>query len=213
MKRVYWVIGGVIVTIAVFFISDPSGDIWSSVWAISIAAFLYLMVFSWVWLKQIKSRKKKAGIAIVLGLLLVSTGIYAYFSYKSSQRAKVLMPKNRLNFEKRGAQMSVMVPLLSTLRSYYNEGDKGIEDGSLHSLFINKYDSLLSEDNKFQHAFYSVSINLYLDVAGPDSLILVGQSEMVGGQDLEFQNYDESTGKFQVRGILTPNGIQYERQN
>lgn len=215
MKKVYWVTGGIVIVSAVFFIPDPAGDIWTSVWLSSTAAFLYLIVLAWIWLKQIRSKGRRMAIGIILGLLVLSSGMYGYFIHKRSQLTSTVLPQTKLNIEQSTAQAYIMEPFLSTMETYFMSEEERSEQHSLSAIFTSKYDSLLTDDNVFQYGsgVHNRSLNLYLADAKPESVVIIGQSEIVDGEDPEFENYDGSTGKMQVRGILTPNGIHYERQN
>lgn len=209
MRKIIWIAGGIVIIAILLFIPDSSGELWLPVWLSSAAALLYLVLFSWNWLMRIESKRKRTGLGILLGALVLFTTIYAFTAYKSSQRAKVWMPESHLQFVVQEARLSLTQPLLTALRSYYQSG----EEQSLNSLFISNYDSLLNGNNQNRRIFSSPSLDVYLAVSEPDSIVIIGESESTEGLNQDFQNHTGLTGKFQARGILTPNGIEYERQN
>lgn len=213
MKKAYWVIGGVIAVSAAFFIPDPAGNLWNAVWASTAAGMLYLLIFAAVWLKKLEPGGKKLGAGIVLGLLVLSTGASAVINYKSSERQSKLLPEIHLIIQQGIAANYMMTPLLETMRAYYgeeNEARRGLGD-----IFMNANDSLVTEDNRYRYGSYDEEspLTIYVTTARPDSVVLTAVSDRQDGMEPGFQNYDGTAGSFQAKGILTPNGVRYEREN
>lgn len=213
MKKVYWIVGGAVFVSVVFFIPDSSGSIWNALWLSSGAALLYLLFFSRVWLGKITSPGKKRAVVAVLGALVFFSGLSAYFAYMSGLRTQKRLPEIRQSIEQGVGKLYVERPLLATLRTYYHE-DTG---QNMEEIFREKYDSLLTRENVFQYGLRGnkdpKAMKIYLAAAEPDSIVLVAESQLVAGNDPSYTNYSGTKGKMELRGILTPKGIHYERQN
>jgi hypothetical protein len=211
-KIIWWIVGGVLLTTIAFFIPEQSGSMWPSVISSSIAALLYIIAFSIVWLPKIESQTKRRAIAVTFGVLIVFSAASATISYEGSVRQLELLPDIRTTIETSIAESFIKEPLLETLRIYHSSEEKG---RSLGKLFTMKYDSLITEDSVFTYGSRNddQTFFLYVDEANKDSVILVGESSYVDGEDADFTNFSGVTGRYQVRGILTSQGVDYERQN
>lgn len=213
MKKIFWWIGvGIFITAGAFFIPVQSGSLWPSVISASVAAFIYVVVFLAVWLPKIQPARKRKAIAVTLTVLLVFSGGSAMLSYESSVRQKERLKNIRTHLEKEIIKSYIQKPMLVTLRGYYNSE---YDDTGLGQVFKAKYDSLVTQDSLFTfgNRNENQSIFIYLANASPDTLVLVGESSIVEGKNGDFENYSKEKGRFQVRGILTSNGVDYEREN
>lgn len=208
-----WVTGGILLVTAAFFIPEQSGSMWSSVILGCLAAFLYLIAFSFVWLRKIESPVKRKAIRWALGILMVFSFISAALSYESSSRQSELLSAIRTNIENNIAEIYTKEPLLKTLRAYHLE--KKSNDISIGSLFKTKYDSLIGRDCVFSYGTLGEesTLMIYLSQLSPDTVSLVAESRYIDGNDPGFKNFSGSTGLFQTQGILTSEGVHYERRN
>lgn len=207
----YWTAGGVLLVTGVFFIPDQSDSMWDAVILSSIAAFLYLLVFSVVWLKEITSKVKRRAIAVAFVILVTGSCVFAGIQYSHSDRQAEILPQIRTYIEENLAYNYISEPLSETLKAYYTSG----EEAELADLFLAEYDSLISDDNLFSYrdAGGSETFRLYLANAKEDSVVLIGESEYLEGMDSDFPNFSGNEGNYQVKGILTTKGVRYERDN
>ncbi len=210
-KIIWWIVGGTLLTTIAFFIPEQSGSLWPSVISSSIVALLYIIVFSIVWLPKIESKTKRIAIAVTFGVLVVFSAASATISYEGSVRQLDLMPEIRTTIETGVAEAFIKDPLLETLRMYHSDDT----NQNMGEVFITKYDSLITKDSLFTygHRDDDQTLFLYVDEASSDRVVLIGESSYVDGNNAEFTNFSGTTGRYQVRGILTSKGVDYERQN
>ncbi len=208
-----WIMGGIMVVAGAFFIPEQSGSMWPSVILSSVAAFLYTVVFSFVWLKEIESSVKRKAIGWTLTVLVVFSFASAAISYEGSSRQTDLLPEIRTTIETNIAETYIKEPLLKTLRAYRVERES--DDISLESLFKSSYDSLITNDGIFTHSDLKddATLTIYVSQINSDSVSLIAESEYIDGRDPEFQNFSGNAGQYQTKGILTKEGVHYERTN
>lgn len=195
-----------------FFIPEQSGSMWPSVIASATVAFLYLGFFSAVWLKEIESSTKRKAIAITFTVLFVFSIASAIISYEGSVRQSEVLENIRADIEGDLLYNFVNEPLIRSLGEFYS-GDAN--ESGIGSLFTSRYDSLITEDGEFEFGSRNDDQTLFLYVAenNADSVVVIGESTYLKGENRDFSNYSGNTGRYQVRGILTSKGIDYERQN
>lgn len=213
MKKIfYWIIGGVVLTTIAFFIPEQSGSMWPSVIASAIVAFLYLGFFSAVWLKEIESSTKRKAIAVTFSVLFVFSIASAVISYEGSVRQIEVLENIRGQLEGDILYNYMHEPLIKTLGDFYSEENS---ESNIGALFTSRYDSLITEDGDFEFGSRNGDQTLYLYVAenSADSVVVIGESTYLKGENKDFSNYSGNAGRYQVQGILTSKGINYERQN
>lgn len=74
---------------------------------------------------------------------------------------------------------------------------------------------MITEDSIFTHSNLGddATLIIYVSQISSDSVSLIAESGYIDGRDPEFQNFSGDTGQFQTVGILTREGVRYERTN
>ncbi|MDZ7716855.1 MAG: hypothetical protein U5J95_11645 [Balneolaceae bacterium] len=211
-KIFLWILGGALLATGAFFIPEQSGSMWPSLFLSSSAVLIYLAAFCFVWLKKIQSATKRKAIGWTLGILVVFSGISAAISYESSQRQKETLVTIRSTIETGIIQNYVNEPLLKTLRAHAQGSGDSNDFGKL---FRAEYDSLITEEGMlaYDKDRDDNTVFVYMAKASADSLVLIGESAYLKGESSDFKNHSGETGRYQVKGILTSGGIDYERAN
>ncbi|MDZ7659565.1 hypothetical protein [Fodinibius sp.] len=212
-KIILWVGTGIVVTGVAFFIPSQTGSIWPSVIASSIAVFVYLIVLMVVMLPKITSGTKRKMMGWTLSLLIIGSAVSAAISYVSTQRQADTLSEIRYTIDSKVAELYVKKPMLKTLRAYHSE-DR-VDDSAIGSLFVQKYDSLITKDSLFAHEGIKDNkmLTIYLAKANQDSIVLITESSYIDGKNADYQNFSGARGQYQTKGILTTNGVHYERTN
>lgn len=211
-KIIWWIVGGVFLTAIAFFIPEQSGSMWPSMISSSIVILLYLIVFLIFWLPEIESRTKRRAVAVTFAVIIIGSAVSATLSYKSSTNQLKVLPEIRTTIDAALAETFIKKPLLETLRMYHSSENTNRNIGEI---FTTKYDSLITRDSLFTYGSRSENQTIYMhvDEASSDRVVLIGESSYIDGNDADFDNFSGAAGRYQVRGILTLKGIDYERQN
>lgn len=211
-KIIWWIVGGVFLTAIAFFIPEQSGSMWPSMISSSIVILLYLIVFLIVWLPKIESRTKRRAVTITFAVIIIGSAVSATLSYKSSANQLKVMPEIRTTIDAALAETFIKKPLLETLRMYHSSENTNRNIGEI---FTTRYDSLITRDSLFTYGSRSEdqTIYMYVDESSSEHVVLIGESSYIDGNDADFDNFSGAEGRYQVRGILTLKGIDYERQN
>lgn len=213
MKNIiFWMTGGIALVSIAFYIPDQSAGIWPSVLWGTIAALFYTVAFSIRWLREIRNSKKRIIFGVMLSLLVICSGIFAVISYNNSLRQEKVLTDIRSFIEENIAYSHIRGPLSKTLRAYYTDEDG---TGEIGELFVSRYDSLITDEGRY---LYSGSTNgqtlqIYLAETAADSVVLIGESSYLEGKDSSFENFSGESGRYQVEGVLTEQGVAYERSN
>jgi len=212
-KIILWVGIGIIVTLVAFFIPEQSGSIWPSVIASSIAALIYLLVLMIMMLPKITSSSKRKVIGWTLSLVIFGSAVSAIISYVGTQRQADTLSEIRYTIDSKVAELFVKKPMLKTLQAYHAE--KRADNSSIGSLFVQKYDSLITEDSLFAHEGISDNemLTIYLAKANADGIVLITESSYIDGKNANYQNFSGAKGQYQTKGVLTTKGVHYERTN
>ena len=220
MKKIfYWMIGGIVLTVIAFFIPDQSGSMWPSVIASATMAFLYLGIspllfhtgiFLAVWLPKINSSTKRKAIAGLFTVLFIFSIASAVISYEGSVQQRQMLRDIRKTVENSMAHSLIQESLIKTMAKFDSNSDQNVGN-----VFTSRYDSLITEDSLFTYGSRTEdqTLFLYLAKATADSVVLIGESRYIEGQKEDFKNFSGNKGDFQVQGILTSKGVDYERQN
>jgi len=210
MKTLFlWMAGGISLVTGIFFVPEQSGSLWPSVILSSFAAFLYILAFSLVWIKKIQSEQKRKLIGWTLAILVVFSIASASLSYIGSEYQARNLSAIRSTIETNLARIHVREPLTKTLTEYYSEKNKN-GDITIGQLFREKYHSLTTTDRIFRQG---EMLTVYLAKASSDSVVLVAESAYKDGKESTFKNFSGAEGRYETRGILTAEGVRYERTN
>lgn len=217
MKKLGWIIGGVVVVVIAFFIPEQKGQIWTSVFsAMAVVGALFIGLIYYVFQKGNSTADKFLGAGLIL--LLAALSVFnIYYQYRASIFQTDILPKIKKTIERGVLLAHIHEPMVKTLRGYH-QNDNG--DMSLEQRFKARYGKEIRKVNSQLRYIHNPqrdsteSPHLYYpQTASPDTVMLVGQSLQVPGKDTAFTNYNGQTGLLQYRGTLTKEGVDYVREN
>lgn len=211
MDKIKWISGGILFVCLVFFIAGYSDTLWAAILFGSLAALIYLFVLSVVWLKKIESKVTRTAITSTIILFILLSSFSAILNLQSSTRHTSLLASIHHNIETAYLRANINEPLLNTLRTRYRNN----KYQTVSAAFYTNYDSLITLKHEFLYGGNSKehTWHIYLAKAHADSVVLIGESTYLKGKNSHFLNYSGKTGNYQVEGILTSQGVYYERKN
>lgn len=211
-EKIIWIIGGAVFVSLAFLIPWESRGIWPSVLAGTVAAVVFVIAFAWRWVPEIASKEKRVSLYAGLAILLISLSVFTYSQYSISKLQGHILNTYRPSIEKVKAKAYVREPLLKTLRDFYQANE---ENEPIGEVFRNKYDSLITDGDLYHYPHYEKKnlLQIHVSKLTADSVVLVGEVRLTEGNDKAFANISGEEGYFQTKGILTKEGIRYEREN
>lgn len=216
---IIWQAAGILFVALAFFIPEQSGSLWPSVISSGIAGLIYLALFFWFWIGKVKASGKRKAIGWTLAVIVIFSIGSAGISYETTQRQTKLLPEIRTTIETALAEVHVKEALLTTLRDY-KSNKSNVADPRFDEHFRNNYDSLLTGEGEFLYEGSNrtgeeddKNLKIYLAHSDADSVVLIAESFYMDGDNPAFRNYSGAEGRFQARGILTKEGVRYERAN
>lgn len=68
-------------------------------------------------------------------------------------------------------------------------------------------------NSRFETPYNNAGVDIYLEYAGRDSIVLSGESKITDGADPEYKNRNSREGKIAFRSVQSSRGISFERIN
>ena len=215
MDKFIWPLGGAVVVTLAFFAPGTEGHMWGSLLAGGIASIVFLIAFSFYWLRKRNFKNQRKGIIALFSCLVIFGVIASAFDYQRSNFQKDTMTEIRFTIERGIAKAAVQEKLNKVLKEYYL-GDGTNQYENIEQAFLSVYGSLITDRRtlNFEEVAGSEStLTVYLSASEPDSIVLIAESRAVKGWEPDFENFGNGKGYFQTRGIITPEGVRYEREN
>lgn len=211
MKKILWIAGGALLIGVAFYLPGEMASIWKQILYGAVAAAVFLVTFILFYPSDKNRKHNKWRITMAASILFVLFGIHFWIGQGEAQKQRQNLIDIRETIETGIAQNYVKQILLQTLRVYQRQENAN----DFGAVFHAHYDSLITDGhiNYAANRDEEVALRIDVDRATADSVVLVAYSAYVPGKDTEFQNYDGQTGHIQAKGILTKEGIVYERQN
>jgi hypothetical protein len=206
-----WMVIGVIVTSAAFFISPASVELWPSLNAAGIVATLYLVALLFYTLRHPIPLKQR----IIVGVLSLVCLVALFFHWTGTERTTLWQQQRLQDIHSviaRGIiEGECPQKLLPVLEKYYAQG-KG-KKATLGQLLRQIYPDVRVGSNI--HTIYDVSDSARCFVTEiSDSLIIITASHAYAkGRVADFVPYWGRTGSIQEKYILTVKGVSHESDN
>jgi len=216
MKKIIWTTAGVLFVSALFFLPEQVDSLWPSIFISGAAAVVYLLLISIFWVNEVKDPSKKRAWRTLIAVLVVISLTAAAMDYVESREQQNRLSEIRETIEEGVTYSRINEPFNEVLNAYYDRNQVS-ESRELHTIFLSKYDSLITGEREFlfgaSRKDEDPSMQLTLDKLQADSIVIVGVSSVVKGKEPKFTNYNGIKGHMQVRAVLTPEGVTYEREN
>lgn len=194
-------------------VSYLSGNIWVGFLAAFIIGVLYLIILDRTQVQSLEKPNQKLTLRVIIVLLVLSQSLAAYAIYDMSQFQQDNLAKIRSSIDEGVSKHYTQKFLLDTLEFYYGQTDQ--PDASIASSFREVMGDQLLPDGTilFTDQYVNRDITFRYEIPTPDKVIIRASAKIGKGQNPEFVNVGSETGKYQAVATVTPNGIEYEREN
>lgn len=191
-------------------ISFITGSIWAGYFAALIVGLVYLIWLDRKVLQTIEAARKKNTIRVLITLLVLAQFITAYMTYDHSQFMESNLVTTRSSIDEGVSKIKTQEVLLETLMHYYSQPEN--VNSTISSSFREVMGDRLHDDGTINFA-ERIDLNFRYEILSPDEVMITTSAKIGAGENPEFVNVSSQTGKYQAAATLTPNGIDYEREN
>jgi hypothetical protein len=206
-----WIVAGVILVSAAFFLTPQSKELWPAVNAAGVAAAVYLMALLAFVLRRPLALRQRLVVGAV-ALLVICCAAFAWMRLQSETawQAETLMQMRTVIG--RGIRIwELPAPLLKTLDAYHRQGARKTK--SLADEFRELEGSVTVGSNIHKPQWEGDNMSVIVATLDPDRVVLVSQETYVKGRDPAFKNYDGKVGMLQEKYILTERGLTHVSEN
>lgn len=209
MKNLIWFLAGIIIPSSAFFILlNKTNDYWYSSEITSGITVVYLLTYMIINLrKPVPVKITIISFVVVLTLIFMIRTIWIT-QKATSQNSKESLLKVRTVIAAGILDNNIRKPFLKTLYEYHNQPGNS---KSLKAIFEKvKEDSLTNARIKESEKEGSF---IFVKFPNDNEIEIIGLDTIAKGMNKSFTNTNGQKGKLQYKALLTPKGIQYERQN
>lgn len=214
MKReAGYIIAGIIGVAACAGISFITGDIWTGFLTAIFGGVLYLIIVDRKLVQTLEKPSQKITIRILIAALVLVQSFAAYMVYDRSQFMENNLAETRSSIDEGTSKVQTQQALLDTFKHYYSQTDQ--VNASIASSFREVMGDQLEADGTVNFSGSNVRRDIVFryEIVSPDEVVITASARIGKGENPEFVNVSDETGKYQAIATLTPNGIDYEREN
>jgi hypothetical protein len=206
-----WIVVGVILVSATFFLTPQSKELWPAINAAGIAAAVYLLaLLAFVLRRPLALRQRLVVGAIALVVICSAAFAWMRLQSETEWQAETLMRIRAVIGH--GIRIWEMpAPLLKTLDAYHHQGAG--KTRSLADEFRELEGDLTVGSNIHKPQWEGDNMSVIVATLDPDRVVLVSQETFVKGRDPAFRNYDGKVGMLQEKYILTERGLTHVSEN
>lgn len=212
MKReVGYIIAGVLGVAATAGISFATGDIWGGFLTAIFVSVLYLIILDRKAVQTLEKPGQKITFRILIIALVLAQSFATYMIYDRSQFMEDNLSETRSSIDEGASKLHTQQALLDTFKHYYSQPD----NATIASAFREVMGDRLQADGTINliDPNFNQDIIFRYEIITPDEVMITASAKIGEGENPEFLNVSNQTGKYQAIATVTPNGIDYEREN
>lgn len=214
MKReAGYIIAGVLGVAASAGISFATGNIWAGFLTAIFVGILYLIILDLKTVQTLENPTQKLVFRLLIVALVLAQSLAAYMVYDRSQFMKENLAETRSSLDEGTSKLHAQQALLDTFKYYYSQSSQA--DATIASSFKEVMGDRLQADGTIRliDPDFNQDIVFRYEILSPDEVMITASAKIGGGENPEFINVSNQTGKYQAIATVTPNGIDYEREN
>ena len=214
-KLIFWLLAGVLLPYAAFYLLGSANDHWASLTIAGVVSLLFLIVLLGYFMRSPFSIKTRV-ITWTTFVLVAAVGVIGWrgMEHLSKYQRRTLMEIHTM-ISQGILQEELHTPLQKTLAAYYEKSGKKKEtlcqvfqrffpNGKVGENIHNVHQADPKGDDSLRVVVTSVSDN---------EIGLVGFHYFSRGRNKEFKNYNGHFGFVQAKAMLTEKGVRYESEN
>lgn len=214
MKReAGYITAGVLGVAASAGISFATGDIWAGFIAAVILGIIYLIIIDRKLVQTLDEPNQKTTVRVLIAALVLVQCYATYIVYDRSQFMQDNLAETRSSIDEGISKIQTQQALLDVFKHYYSQADQA--NATIASSFREVMENRLGGDGTINFSEPNVNKDIIFryEIISPDEVIITASARIGKGENPEFVNVSNQTGKYQAVATVTPNGIDYEREN
>jgi hypothetical protein len=206
-----WIVAGVILISATFFLTPQTTELWPAINAAGIAAGIFLFALLAYVLRRPLAMKQRLLVGII-GIFVIGCTTITWMKKQEQAHWQADQLMKIRAVIGRGIKMADMAPpLLKVLDAYHRQGAKKLN--TLAGEFKKSYPGAAVGTNIHKSQGEWDELTVMVESLEPNEIVLVSQETYVKGRDPEFKNYDGKIGMLQEKFILTERGLTHVSEN
>lgn len=212
-RKAGYIIAGIMGVAACAGISFATGSIWAGYFSALVVGLIYLIWLDRKVVQNLEMKGQKPILRLLIAVLVITQFFAAYITFDRSQFMQNNLAETRSSIDEGISKMKTQQILLETMRHYYSTPEKN--EATLASSFRDVMGDRLQPDGSIDLSEPGVDTDIHFEVeiVSPNEIKVTAGPEIGKGEDPGFINVNSQTGKYQAVATLTPNGIDYEREN
>jgi hypothetical protein len=213
MKReTGYITAGVLGVAASAAISFATGDIWAGFLTAIFVGILYLIILDRKVVQSLEKPGQKITFRILIIALVLAQSFAAYVVYDRSHFMEQNLVETRSSIDEGISKMYTQKVLFDTFKHYHVQPEE--DNASIASSFQEVMGDRLQADGTVDFAEnVDRDIVFNYEILSPNEVVITASAKIGKGENPEFVNVSNQTGKYQAIATLTPSGIDYEREN
>ncbi|NBC66484.1 MAG: hypothetical protein GVY07_12635 [Bacteroidetes bacterium] len=212
-KELGYIIAGILGVAASAGLSIVTGNIWAGFLTAIAVGIVYLIIMDRKLIQTLKKSGQKTTMRILIIALILAQCYTSYMVYDQAQFMQENLAETRSSIDEGSSKIHAQKVLLDTFKHYYSQAYQS--DNTIASSFREVMGNQLQTDGtlNFSEPAIGRAIVFKYDIVSPDEVVITASAKIGQGENIEFENVSNETGKYQAVATLTPNGISYEREN
>jgi len=206
-----WIVAGVIMVSATFFLTPQTTESWPAINAAGIAAGIFLCaLIAYVIRKPIVMKQRL--LVGIIGVVVIGCTAFTWMKREEHAhwQADQLM-KIRAVIGRGIMTVGMAPPLLKVLDAYHRQGPRKLN--TLADEFKKLYPGAAVGANVHKPEGEWDELTVRVESLEPNRIVLVSQETYVKGRDPGFKNYDGKIGMLQEKYTLTERGVTHVSEN
>ncbi len=207
-----YIIAGVLGIAATAAVSFFTGNIWAGFLTAIFVGVVYLIILDRKLIQTLERPVQKITIRILIAALILVQSFAAYVVYDRSHFMEQNLIKTRSSIDEGISKIYTQKALFDTFKHYYAQPEQ--DNATIASSFREVMGDRLQADGTVDFPEnVDRDIVFKYEILSPDEVVITASAKIGKGENPEFVNVSNQTGKYQAIATVTPTGIDYEREN
>lgn len=173
---------------------------------------VYLIILDRKLIQTLEKPAQKITIRILIAALILVQSFAAYVVYDRSHFMEQNLIETRSSIDEGISKIYTQKALFDTFKHYYAQSEQ--DNATIASSFREVMGDRLQADGTVDFPEnVDRDIVFKYEILSPDEVVITASAKIGKGENPDYVNVSNQTGKYQAIATVTPTGITYEREN